>query len=218
MYCQYCGAKQEDENRFCIACGQPVSTEVNPAVNIPPQPIVQPKASSAPRSKRRFKGRLILACIPLLILAAILFYNNSGIYQFEPYGTYSVVTYHGSMEKLANDDYGMLKRFLETGEIDGTRVSEIRCNDYIIKKIRGSGGTVDIVSDTVTFYDTGLIKAGPDSEGYYDRFRNDFSYVVETHDQLTDVFILGEIFGNHTSHEYYFCNSNDVMTWIMRKT
>ena len=39
LFCQFCGAKNVSENRFCENCGQQISAQAEPPANQPYQPV-----------------------------------------------------------------------------------------------------------------------------------------------------------------------------------
>ena len=202
MYCIHCGAQLPEDSAYCTACGQAQSnaaaelTVSEPAVNV----------KSEKKGKGiSFKRLAIVLCIPLLIFVGVLIFRNSGTYRIEAIGQSSQIVYRGKLEKLVVDDYGLLQEFIKTGKVDGIKVSQIQCSDYLLKRFSvGGGGTVDLYGDGETFFEKGLIdKSEPDESGYWDRFREDFVFEIETRKQ-------------QPSHSYYFQDIDDVIPWVLK--
>lgn len=203
MFCTRCGATLSTDAHFCTSCGKPITvadSPQKPATNVtPPYPAKTPK-------KFNKNWLLLLLLIPAVIWFGISIYNNSGAYRITSNGHYSTIEYHGDLEKLVNSDFDIIEDFLD-GNVDGDkRVAVINCNDYILEWHRfGSGGSVDIVDNHLTFYERGLRKYDTETtNGYYDRFRDDFVFTIRPHPD------------SENSHSYYFQSLSDVSRWLKK--
>lgn len=201
----------------------------------------RPTVKNFPQKSKRLKTLILAIGIPLIaifiLVVGLLIFHNSGLYTIEVLsGGRDVVIYHGSIQKLLKSDYHMLSAFLEDGEVNGEKVEEIRCNNYIIiNNFDHDKGTIDILDDPL-FYEEGLQLYTVESADYeYDRFRDDYDIQIvrysawqEMGSALDDFVVIGEVLlpdlfssDDHSGDEEisrsdggFFVNSADVIPWI----
>lgn len=78
MFCQKCGAQNDDNSKFCLGCGNSLTESVTPVTSPPPPPPMPPvynaappayQQAPAPKAKKSHAGVIII--VLLLVLAVI---------------------------------------------------------------------------------------------------------------------------------------------------
>lgn len=134
-----------------------------------------------------------------VLLTILLVFGLWGCSRFNGGSIYSV-NYNGKLKTLVNKDYNALRDFIMTGEFEEWEDKrEISCKDCTLIRGRGAYGTADIIAGV--FYEEGLAEYSErTTNGYYDRFRDDYVFAID--------FKNGET--------YWFVSYSDALQWIQQ--